>query len=470
MVAREKDGPARVLVIDDDEAICGLISKYLQHLGHSVEYQLDGRELDTALSAPLDVVLLDVNLPDTDGFALLERVVRERPDISVIMLTASTEVENVVEAMRRGAFDYLSKPIDFQRLNIVIRNACEHTRLRLATDGLRAAIIRGDGGPDLICGSQAMSEVISLVERVASSRVPVLVHGEAGSGKEVVARRVHARSRRKDGPFVAINCTALPPDALEMELFGSSEDGTRQKEGRSKLDEARGGTLFLDEVGELGMELQTRLLRVLQESDFDRARGGQDEPRFIAATSRHLPSEVSRGHFRADLFYRLNVFSITVPPLRDRRDDIPALARYSLARFAAREAKPPPQLSSEATELLMEYDWPGNVRELNNVIERAALLCGGGTIRVPDLPEELRSAVTEKQSVQQKVSSPKPVANDAGSAVRPLQELEREMMVAALKETQGNVSEAARRLGIGRATFYRRAQRYGLTREDGFPG
>lgn len=460
------ESPARVLLVDDDEAICDLVSKYLQHHGHTVEVMHDGEKLDAALSSPFDMVLLDVNLPGLDGYELLERISRERPDLSVVMLTASIGVEAVVESMRRGAFDYLTKPIDFQRLSIVVRNASAATRLRLAADGLKAAIIRGDGGPDLICASQAMSEVISLVERVASTRVPVLVHGESGSGKEIVARRVHARSKRRDGPFVSINCTALPNDALENELFG------QEQEGGGKLAEAAGGTLFLDEVGELDQELQTRLLRVLQENDRARARGELGDARIIAATSKHLPTEVSRGHFRADLFYRLNVFSINVPPLRDRRDDIPALARYSVARFAARESKAPPSLSESAVSLLRQYDWPGNVRELNNVIERSALMCPGAIIRDEDLPEELRAKVRQQDEEKQKrAQGGNGTANLGGAPrVRPLQELEREMMVAALKETQGNVSEAARRLGIGRATFYRRAQRYGLTREDGFPG
>jgi DNA-binding NtrC family response regulator len=472
MIARAKEKevetPARVLLVDDDEAICGLVSKYLQHHGHTVEVMHDGENLDRALTAPVDMVLLDVNLPGLDGYQLLERISRERPDLSVVMLTASSGVEAVVESMRRGAFDYLTKPIDFQRLSIVVRNASQATRLRLAADGLKAAIIRGDGGPDLICASQAMSEVISLVERVASTRVPVLVHGESGSGKEIVARRVHARSKRRDGPFVSINCTALPGNALEQELFGHEQDG----QDSGKLEEAAGGTLFLDEVGELDMDLQTRLLRVLQENDRERSRGALNDARIIAATSKHLPTEVSRGHFRADLFYRLNVFSINVPPLRDRQDDIPALARYSVARFAARESKAPPALGEEAVHLLRQYDWPGNVRELNNVIERAALMCPGSLIRAEDLPEELRAKVKERDEEQQKSSrgANGSAEMSGGSRVRPLQELEREMMVAALKETQGNVSEAARRLGIGRATFYRRAQRYGLTREDGFPG
>lgn len=467
MAVRAKEGPSRVLVIDDDDAICTLIAKYLQHHGHTVEVMHDGRELERALAAPFDVILLDVSLPGEDGFTLLDRITRERSDISVVMLTANAQVEAVVDSMKRGAFDYLTKPIDFQRLNVVIRNATEHTRLRLATDGLRAAIIRGDGGPDLICASQAMSEVISLVERVAATRVPVLIHGESGSGKEVVARRVHARSKRRDGPFVSIHCTALPAEKLEAQLFGPENGNGR---AGSKLEEARGGTLFLDEVGELDMELQTRLFRVLQEND--RQRGEQNDARIIAATSRHLPSEVSRGQFRADLFYWLNVFSIAVPPLRDRRDDIPALARYALARFAAREAKPPPQLSDDALAILTDYDWPGNVRELNNVIERAALVSGGNTIQPNDLPEEIREAVREKQAknAKNRQAPGKGDASGGASSVRPLQELEREMMIAALRETQGNVSEAARRLGIGRATFYRRAQRYGLTREDGFPG
>jgi DNA-binding NtrC family response regulator len=471
MIARAKDkdpeSPARILLVDDDEAICGLVSKYLQHHGHTVEVMHDGEKIESALTSPFDMVLLDVNLPGRDGYQLLEQLARERPDLSVVMLTASTGVEAVVESMRRGAFDYLTKPIDFQRLSIVVRNAAQATRLKLAADGLKAAIIRGDGGPDLICASQAMSEVISLVERVASSRVPVLIHGESGSGKEIVARRVHARSKRRDGPFVSINCTALPGDVLEQELFGQEGDG----EGSGKLEEAAGGTLFLDEVGELDMDLQTRLLRVLQENDRERSRGARNDARIIAATSKHLPTEVSRGHFRADLFYRLNVFSINVPPLRDRQDDIPALARYAVARFAARESKAPPALAEEAVTLLRQYDWPGNVRELNNVIERSALMCGGSVIQTDDLPEELRAKVKAKDEEREKsAQGSNGAGHGAGSRVRPLQELEREMMVAALKETQGNVSEAARRLGIGRATFYRRAQRYGLTREDGFPG
>jgi two-component system, NtrC family, response regulator HydG len=464
--AQEADTPARVLLVDDDEAICGLLQKYLQHLGHSVEVFHNGSDLERALQHPVDLVLLDANLPGIDGFQILDRISRDRPDLSVVMLTASLGVENVVDSMRRGAFDYLTKPIDFQRLSIVVRNAMHATRLRLAADGLKAAIIRGDGGPDLICASQGMSEVISLVERVAATRVPVLIHGESGSGKKIVARRVHARSKRRDGPFVSINCTALPGEVLEQELFGGEKKGNG-----GKLLEASGGTLFLDEVGELDQDLQTRLLRVLMENDHERTRGDLIDTRIVAATSKHLPTEVSRGTFRADLFYRLNVFSIAVPPLRDRRDDITALARYALARFAARESKPPPTMADEAVDLLRTYDWPGNVRELNNVIERAALLCTSGSIRAMDLPEEMRVRVEEREEKKKKSGNGHLIDhNDPSSRVRPLQELEREMMVAALKETQGNVSEAARRLGIGRATFYRRAQRYGLTREDGFPG
>lgn len=457
--AADLDPPGRVLFIDDDESICSLVSKYLQHHGFTVDTMSDGRELENALQNPLDVILLDVSLPGEDGFTLLDRVTRDRPEISVVMLTALSGVESVVESMRRGAFDYMTKPLDLRRLSIVVRNACQQTRLRLESDALRAAIIRDDGGPDLVCASRAMSEVISLVERVATSAVPVLIHGESGTGKEVVARRLHARSRRKNGPFVAINCTALPAAALEDELFGGKNgDGAL-----GKLRDASGGTLFLDEVGELGLELQSRLLRLLQNQ-----RDLGMDARLIAATSRHLPSEVSRGTFRADLFYRLNVFSISVPPLRDRKEDIPALARYALARFAAREAKPPPQLSEDAMRLLGAYEWPGNVRELTNVIERAALLCATQNIRPADLPEEIQSAISEEE--QAMLSGEGAPEGDGGSHVRPLHEMEREMMVAALRETRGNVSEAARRLGIGRATFYRRAQRHGLTRDDGFPG
>ncbi len=453
---------ARVLLIDDDEAICGLVSKYLQHHGHSVEVLPDGREMDRSLQSPFDVVLLDMGLPGIDGLTLLDRITREHAEIAVVMITAAVGVDSIVDAMRRGAFDYLTKPIDLQRLAIVVRNAAEHTRLRLESDGLRAAMLRGDGGPHLICGSQAMSEVISLVERVAASRVPVLIYGEAGAGKELVAHRIHARSRRRDGPFVVVNCAQKPPEVLGEKLFGNSVAGG------GKFDEARGGTLFLDEVGELSPDLQARLHRTLHEASVqERRSGGDGDVRVVAATVKHLPTEVSRGTFRADLFYRLNVFSITVPPLKDRKDDIPALARYALARFAARENQPPPSLSDEVLEALMTYPWPGNVRELNNTVERMALVASGGIIRVEDLPDEIRA-----HSVTQKKDEPAGSFSDADAdaVVRPLHEVEREMMIAALRETEGNVSEAARRLGIGRATFYRRAQRHGLTRDDGFPG
>jgi DNA-binding NtrC family response regulator len=454
---------ARVLLVDDDEAIRGLVSKYLQHHGHSVDTLSDGRDLDRALQTPFDVILLDMGLPGIDGLSLLDRITREHSEIAVVMMTAAAGVDSIVDAMRRGAFDYLTKPLDLQRLAIVVRNAAESTRLRLESDGLRAAMLRGDGGPHLICGSQAMSEVISLVERVAASRVPVLIYGEAGAGKELVAQRIHARSRRRDGPFVVVNCAQKPAEALGERLFGTNGAGGR-------FDEARGGTLFLDEVGELSTELQARLHRALHDASVhDRRSGGDGDVRVVAATVKHLPTEVSRGTFRADLFYRLNVFSITVPPLRDRRDDIPALARYALARFAARENQPPPTLTDDVVDALSSYPWPGNVRELNNTVERMAFVATAGTIQLPDLPDEIRA-----HSVPRIEREPPPLdlalGDDDKAAVRPLHEIEREMMIAALRETSGNVSEAARRLGIGRATFYRRAQRHGLTREDGFPG
>jgi two-component system, NtrC family, response regulator HydG len=454
---------ARVLLVDDDEAICGLVSKYLQHHGHSVEVIYDGRDMDRMLQSPFDVVLLDMGLPGIDGLALLDRLSREHKELAVVMMTAAVGVDNIVDAMRRGAFDYLTKPLDLQRLAIVVRNAAEQTRLRLESDGLRAAMIRGDGGPHLICGSQAMTEVISLVERVAASRVPVLVYGEPGTGKELVAHRIHARSRRRDGPFVAVNCALKPPENLEGLLFGTGNGS------RGRFEEARGGTLFLDEVGELSTDLQARLHRTMHEAQLQDRRNGQqgeNDVRVVAATVRHLPSEVSRGTFRADLFYRLNVFSITVPPLRDRKDDIAALARYALARFAARENQPPPSLPDDVLDVLLRYDWPGNVRELFNTMERMALTASGALIRLADLPEDIR----ESSAARAEDRSLLPGLDDSLQSVRPLHEVEREMMIAALRETEGNVSEAARRLGIGRATFYRRAQRHGLTREDGFPG
>jgi DNA-binding NtrC family response regulator len=455
----KSDLSARVLLVDDDHAICGLVAKYLQHHGHTVEVMHDGRDLDRPLPQPFDLLLLDIHLPGVDGLTLLDRFSRETPGVAVVMMTASGGADHIVDAMRRGAFDYLTKPLDLQRLAIVVRNAAEHTRLRMESDGLRAAMLRGDRGPHLVCGSQAMTEVISLVERVAASRVPVLIYGEAGAGKELVAQRIHARSKRRDGPFVSVNCNLAPPDLADR-MFGP----------KGALKSAAGGTLFLDEVAELNAELQARLLRALQES----SGRGEDDVRIVAATVKHLPSEVSRGSFRADLYYRLNVFSITVPPLRDRRDDIPALVRYSLARHAARETQPAPVFAEDVMPMLQGYHWPGNVRELFNTIEHAAVTARAGVVRIEDLPEDLRASSKRPEPPRaptpQSLHSVLSAAADDDKSVRPLHEMEREMMIAALRETEGNVSEAARRLGIGRATFYRRAHRHGLTREDGFPG
>jgi DNA-binding NtrC family response regulator len=459
---------SRVLLVDDDEAISGLVSKYLQHHGHSVEVARDGREVERMLQSPFDVMLLDMGLPGIDGLSLLDRLKREHKELAVVMMTGAVAVDNIVDAMRRGAFDYLTKPLDLQRLAIVVRNAAEHTRLRLESDGLRAAMIRGDGGPHLICGSQAMTEVVSLVERVAASKVPVLIYGESGTGKELVAHRIHARSRRRDSPFIIVNCAQKPPEALEAQLFGAVGNGNGGGNGR--FEDARGGTLFLDEVGELSSDLQARLHRTMHDAHMqDRRNGshaGENDVRVVASSVRHLPSEVSRGTFRADLFYRLNVFSITVPPLRDRRDDIAALARYALARFGARESQPAPTLPDEVLDVLVRYDWPGNVRELLDAMERMALTATGGTITAGDLPAEINELSAARADDRSLLGS----ADDGPLGVRPLHEVEREMMIAALRQTEGNVSEAARRLGIGRATFYRRAQRHGLTREDGFPG
>ena len=461
--AQKTRASTRVLLVDDDEALCGLVSKYLQHHGHAVEVAGDGHEMEQMLRSPFDVVLLDLG---TEGLTLLDRVSKEHKELAVIMVAPAVSVDQIVDAMRRGAFDYLTKPLDLQRLAIVVRNAAEHTRLRLESGGLRAAMIRGDRGPHLICGSQAMTEVVSLVERVAASQVPVLIYGESGTGKELVAHRIHARSRLRDAPFIIVNCAQQPPEALEAQLFGVGNDGAEQS---GRFHEARGGTLFLDAVGELSMELQTRLYRKMHEAHMHDRRNGsgvrEANVRVVASTMRHLPSEVSRGSFRADLFYRLNVFSITVPPLRDRRDDIAALARYALARFAARENQPPPSLPDELLDVLVRYHWPGNVRELFNAMERMALTAVGG-IKISDLPDEIR----ESTAADSENRSLLPGLDDPLHSVRPLHEMEREMMIAALRETDGNVSEAARRLGIGRATFYRRAQRHALTREDGFPG
>jgi two-component system response regulator FlrC len=438
---------ARVLVVDDEEGIRDFVAEALEDDGHVTVRAKDGAEAAERLRAQaFDLMITDLRMPGLDGMALVRAARAEQPEMEVIVLTAHGSVETAVEAMKLGAFDYIRKPIGSPgELRLLASRALERRSLLALQD--RSAR-EAPQVPRLSCGDPAMQPVVEAVEKVARTNATVLLLGESGTGKEVAARTIHALSARSKGPFVAVSCAAIAEGVLESELFGhergafTSAVATR----RGRIELADGGTLFLDEIGELKLELQSKLLRVLQERRFERVGGTRTmeaDVRWIAATNRDLERMLADGRFREDLYHRLAVFPVRLPPLRERRADIVPLAETLLARIGRDLGRPGLRLGSEARKAIAEADWPGNVRELANALERAAILADGPELRVRDLGTfaRLRPATV------------------AGS----LSEVERETIARTLAEVGGNRRQAAERLGIGLRTLYEKLKRYGLS-------
>ncbi len=470
-----------VLIIDDDESFCILAERILTGAGYSVAIYHDGESGLRCLNQMIpDVLCLDLGLPDMQGLDVLERIRITHSLLTVIVLTADCAVDSVVSVMRKGAWDYLAKPIDRARLLTIIRNAVDHSRMSVKLVQLQREI-QGHGYPGIIGTSAVMKSLYRQIDRVAASDITVLVHGESGTGKELVARAIHDHSGRKGGPFVALNCAAIPESLQESELFGHERGAftgaTTRRSGRFEL--ANGGTLFLDEVGEMSLSTQAKLLRVLQERLFQRLGSSQDiasDFRLVAATHRDLLREVRAGRFREDLYFRIAVFDLELPPLRERGEDIVLLAE-SFLRRQQRPNVPALSLSASATEVLLSYDWPGNVRELQNAIDRAALLTSDGEIRPTDLPARLCRGSCESPSLAQRLQDPMDVGSQPsrgraeppakGSETRSdsrgnLVEMERRAIEGTLRETRGSITEAVRILGIGRSTLYRKIKQYKL--------
>ena len=439
-----------ILVADDDAAHGHMLATLLENWGYAVEVAADGGEaVRLGLARPFDLALLDVRMPVKDGLEALKELHAARPALPVLMMTAYSDVPAAVEAIKSGAWDYLAKPLDFERLRVSLRNVFAHADLVEENAALSRRLAE-DGRGGILGQSAPMRELWELIRTIAPSEATVLVAGESGTDKELAARAVHEQSRRAAGPFVAVNCGALTETLLASELFGHEKGAFTGADRRHEglFVRARGGTLFLDEIGEMPLAMQVKLLRVLQEREVLSVGGAKPEPvdvRVIAATNRDLAQETAEGRFREDLYYRLNVVTLTMPPLRDREGDIELLARHFAARFAKANHKRLSGITPRALDALARYAWPGNVRELENVMERAVILMPGEHIDVRELPERLLRGGGEPTARGRSASAgeaPAAVAPvEAGGRLPTLEEVEREVILRTLQSCGGNKSE-----------------------------
>ncbi len=447
-----------ILIVDDDKNICKMIEASLRkEKRYEIETALSGEAcLRLIKENPPELVLLDIQMPGIDGIETLHRIREENPYIPVIMMTAHGTIERAVSSMKAGAYDFLTKPFARDRLLVTVNNALMNSSLRREVDELRSELKSKYAFANIIGQSGVMQDVFRSVEKVFNSNVTVLIQGESGTGKELIARAIHYHSTIRAGkPFVAVNCSALPESLLESELFGHEKGSFTGAVGRriGKFEQANGGTIFLDEIGLMTPATQSKLLRVLQEREFERVGGNElvkVDVRVISATNKDLEEEMKKGEFREDLYYRISVFPIKLPPLRERREDIPLLAGHFLQKYAKQEGKSIEGITPDALDLMMAYHWPGNVRELENAMERAMVLASGPEIGAKDLPAAVRS-LGEKR-----------IYESDNTLASWIEKLEEEALRQALLECEGNISQTAKKLGIGRATIYRKAKKYGL--------
>jgi two-component system response regulator AtoC len=450
-----------VLIVDDDPTMCTMLRMHLGKRNYEVSTYTRAEEAFEALRAgDFDVVVTDLNMRGMNGVALCERVVADRPDIPVLLITAFGSLETSIAAIRAGAYDFIPKPFEIDSLIVALERAIQHRALREEVKRLRQVVAEGRSVAGMLGESAAMQRVYDVLERIKDSDVSVLITGESGTGKELVARALHERSRRRPGPFIAINCASLPETLLESELFGHTRGAfTDAKSARTGLFvQASGGTILLDEVGEMPVGLQSKILRAIQERKVRPLGADAEVPfdaRICAATNRDLASAVQERRFRDDLYYRLNVIQVELPPLRARGNDILQLAAHFLRQRATVEGKRITGLSPGAAEKLLAYAWPGNVRELQNYMERAAAFAQYTEIVVEDLPEAVRSYKRTHLLLD----------SDDPSALLPLDEVERRYIERVLEATNGNKTLAARTLGVDRTTLYRKLERYGLGSE-----
>jgi two-component system response regulator AtoC len=455
----------RVLVVDDDDSLRESLELYLASEGCDVVAAQDGAAALAALErSAFDAVLCDLRMPGIDGFELLPQLHRVAPGLTVILMSAHGSRELAVEALKRGAYDYLAKPFPPSEAMLAIRKAHEREKLRRANDLLMRDLERAVGERPIVAASTNMTAVLELIERAAGFKSTVLLTGESGTGKEVLARAIHAQSARRSHGFVAINCGAIPENLLESELFGHAKGAFTgaDRARRGLFVEADGGTLFLDEIGELPLPLQVKLLRVLQEEEVrpvGESKARQIDVRVIAATARDLTQEIAAGRFREDLFYRLDVLRVSVPPLRDRREDVPLLVDHFLARFRSSLGKNVRSVGDDALARLVAYAWPGNVRELENVIERAVILANGDRITLRELPE----TVAAPNAAASPNALPGASALDRDFSLSlARRRFETAFIREALEAAGGNRTRTARLLGISHRALLYKLKEYGL--------
>ncbi len=445
-----------ILVVDDDYAHRLMLKKLLGGWGYAVLEADDGAvAIEAVRQKSFDLILMDIRMLNVSGIEALEQIRIINPVVPVIIMTAYASVETAVNAMKKGAYDYLTKPLDFDELKIVIARATEHNRLKLENENLKIRLERQFDRQNIIGRSLPMSRLLETVAQVAPTEATVLITGESGTGKEIIANAIHYNSPRKQASFVKINCAALTETLLESELFGHEKGAftgaERRREG--KFVQAHGGTLFLDEVSEMSRAMQVKLLRVLQEREVTRVGGSEllkIDVRVIAAANKDLKDEIQKGNFREDLFYRLNVVSLNVPPLRERREDIPLMAQHFLDVFAGRNHKAIRGFTPRALEKIMAYHWPGNIRELMNAVERAVILA-----RADVLDEEEIALIMEDRGGKEDITVPERSLPNLS-----LEDIEKQSILEMLKNCGGNKSETARRLGITRKTLRAKLQKY----------
>jgi len=440
----------KILVVDDDPEMCRLLADVLTEEGHTVETAIRGEDALATLSDHMDLLITDLNLKGMKGLELMHQVKQHKPEVSVIIITAFGTIESAIEAMKAGAYDYIAKPLKTDELSFVVQKALQEGALRHEVARLRKEIGKDYQFGNLIGKSKSMQAIFDLIRRVSDTSSNILITGESGTGKELVAKAIHYNSLRKHRPFIPVNCAAIPETLLESELFGHVKGAFTDAKGDKTglFEEAGGGTLFLDEISEFPMNLQAKLLRVLQDKEVRRVGATKQvkvDVRVITASNLDLADEVKQHKFRQDLFYRLNVIQIQVPPLRERADDILPLAHHFLKKYQQETSKPIKEFNESVLALFIKYPWPGNVRELENAVERAVILAQGEQITLDDLPATLignrGDYSTLEKALEQQLS---------------LEEMERQYITRVLAQTGGNKYRAAQILGIDRKTLYRK--------------